>query len=680
MAAPDDAHASIPLSFHGRIIDHLGIQMYQSPVAALAEMVANAWDADATEVDISVPGSAKGDATVQITARDDGVGMSFSDCKDRFLNVGYNRRGDNPDAHSPGGRPLLGRKGIGKFAGFGVAQKMRVDTTYKETGERTVFELDARELRGDGETYVVQEPINLAVKEYRAPQAGYQGEHGTTIVLSDLLLERGLSQEAFARSMARRFLLHQRGADFAIKVNGNPIPESESLEGVQYVFPRDYDGARRPDDLDTVADGDGESALTWGRETLSNGATIQWRFVFYRDPIQEEELRGVSVFARGKLAQGPFLFQLVGGLGAQQAVEYLSGTVVADYLDLQPRDIITTERQRINWQNPQAEPLLTWGKRRVQKLLREWQRLRGLEKVRVLEEKVSEFGPRLEKLPKHERAVVKQAIHKLADMPRMTREQFIDAGSSILFAWEKGRLRDLIADLAGMREATEQELLEILFESQVLTAVQTLEAVRAKVDVIEGLRERIQERQLENKVRDYIADNPWLISPEWERFKREVGVKKWLQEAAAGASFDDLEDFRGRVDLVLRSSSTLLVIEFMRPGVNLDAEHLARFGTYMNIIESHFEANTAAGVDAVIGYVIADGLARKRHVVKQLEMMEQARRYAMDWNTFLDRAHRQWSYFYDVLRMRAPEDDRIKALDRDRVAKGPADAATSVEA
>lgn len=36
------------LRFHGRILDSLGIQMYQSPVAAIAELVANAWDADAT--------------------------------------------------------------------------------------------------------------------------------------------------------------------------------------------------------------------------------------------------------------------------------------------------------------------------------------------------------------------------------------------------------------------------------------------------------------------------------------------------------------------------------------------------------------------------------------------------------------------------------------------------------
>ena len=33
---------ALKLNYSGRIIDHLGIQMYQSPVAAIAELVANA--------------------------------------------------------------------------------------------------------------------------------------------------------------------------------------------------------------------------------------------------------------------------------------------------------------------------------------------------------------------------------------------------------------------------------------------------------------------------------------------------------------------------------------------------------------------------------------------------------------------------------------------------------------
>ncbi len=46
-------------------------------------------------------------------------------------------------------RPVLGRKGIGKFAGFGISDVIRVETTSGKTGERTIFELDINTLRSD---------------------------------------------------------------------------------------------------------------------------------------------------------------------------------------------------------------------------------------------------------------------------------------------------------------------------------------------------------------------------------------------------------------------------------------------------------------------------------------------------------------------------------------------------
>lgn len=69
------------LNFHGRIIDHLGIQMYQSPTAAIAEMVSNAWDADATEVDITLPTT----ENRTIVIKDNGVGMTFEECQKNSL-------------------------------------------------------------------------------------------------------------------------------------------------------------------------------------------------------------------------------------------------------------------------------------------------------------------------------------------------------------------------------------------------------------------------------------------------------------------------------------------------------------------------------------------------------------------------------------------------------------------
>src|SRR5215213_7743629 len=114
------------LDFHGRFIDALGIQMYQKPAAAIAELIANAWDADASAVAVALP-TALGESE-EIVVSDDGHGMTFEQCQNHFLKVGRNRRKTLGDK-SLNGRPILGRKGIGKFAGFGIAKKIIVDTT-----------------------------------------------------------------------------------------------------------------------------------------------------------------------------------------------------------------------------------------------------------------------------------------------------------------------------------------------------------------------------------------------------------------------------------------------------------------------------------------------------------------------------------------------------------------------
>ena len=97
------------LNYSGRIIDHLGLQMYQSPVAAVAELVANAWDADTNMVEIELPEAISDVA--ELVVRDDGHGMSFVECQDRFLNVGYARRGDRSvETSRTKKRRILGRK------------------------------------------------------------------------------------------------------------------------------------------------------------------------------------------------------------------------------------------------------------------------------------------------------------------------------------------------------------------------------------------------------------------------------------------------------------------------------------------------------------------------------------------------------------------------------------------
>jgi hypothetical protein len=633
------------LRFHGRIIDHLGIQMYTSPVAAIAELVANAWDADSENVRIDLPSGLSSNATLVV--QDDGVGMTFEECQDRYLNVGYNRR-PKPTEKTDNQRRVLGRKGIGKFAGFGIAQVIEVDTVSKKTGERTVFELDVRQLRG--EEFISETGRKINAKRTAPSKSPV---HGTKITLKSLTLKRRPPEEQFRRSMARKFLLLQNAIGFQVWVNGQAMPTDEDLSTVEYDFPGAYPAGTTPAGI-RIENG-------WGTEKLANGKSIRWRIRFFKEPIDDEEMRGVSVFSGIKLVQRPFYFNLSGGLGGQHGQEYVSGQVRADYLDELGEDIVATDRQQVTWENEGALPLQTWGQQRIKELFRLWKELRGESKRKLLEEKVGVFKSRLESLPKSEQKTVRSALTKIGTMEALSDEQFKDLAEAILKAWEQGRLHELINELAEKTDLDPDSFLKLLTEADVLTALNVAEVVKTKLESIRGLRRLVGGKKLENKIRDYIAERPYLLDPMWETFAKETKVDHLMREAAKQAGLADTP-YTGRLDLALSGSRHLLVIEFMRPGLSLDLDHISRCSQYVSILREDVRANTALNIDQVTGLLVADNLSKRRGMSDQLQGLKKNGILAYDWETLLKAAEDKLKVFMEIVTDRAPSDARLKGL------------------
>src|SRR3954465_12046878 len=75
------------------VLDSLGINLYSNAAAVLSELVANAYDADATKVDITW------DQGQGVTVTDDGCGMTVGEMNDRFLKVGYRKRDESNEGN-----------------------------------------------------------------------------------------------------------------------------------------------------------------------------------------------------------------------------------------------------------------------------------------------------------------------------------------------------------------------------------------------------------------------------------------------------------------------------------------------------------------------------------------------------------------------------------------------------
>lgn len=104
MAGNDHYRMTVDLN----VLDHLGINLYSNIAAVLTEAVANAWDADAENVEIGIDPDGK-----FIEIKDDGIGMSIEDMNTKYLRVGYRRRDDDREdrSHDRQGTPRHGQKG-----------------------------------------------------------------------------------------------------------------------------------------------------------------------------------------------------------------------------------------------------------------------------------------------------------------------------------------------------------------------------------------------------------------------------------------------------------------------------------------------------------------------------------------------------------------------------------------
>ena len=177
-----------------RIIARVTDGIYREPWAAFRELVANAYDADASYVVIET-----GQPDFQrMTVRDDGIGMSPRALAYVLKNIGGSSkrtatgaelktvRRETPDL-SPGGRPLIGKIGIGLFAVAQLTQHFQIIT--KAAGESHRLSATVQLRTHDEEKIQLEESDYVAGKvvivSERVPEIEKESQ-GTSVVLYQL--------------------------------------------------------------------------------------------------------------------------------------------------------------------------------------------------------------------------------------------------------------------------------------------------------------------------------------------------------------------------------------------------------------------------------------------------------------------------------------------------------------
>ncbi|HAI6717187.1 TPA: ATP-binding protein, partial [Escherichia coli] len=537
------------------VLGHLGINLYSNVAAVITETVANAWDADATEVHIKL-------SPDRITISDNGFGMTIHDMNSKYLTVGYQKRNDKSQLLTPKGRLPMGRKGIGKLSLFSIAKTVTVESI--KDGERHGLVMEVPKIEhaiksGAGRYY--PEPLDSAQLSV---------SQGTLVTLRDLNRSRiPATATALRKKLARRFSVIGSN-DFRVFVDGVEVTakEREDLKHVQFVWDINsgVDFKKECPGLITVTD---ISSFLTESQLFNPEWSIKGWIGSIKQPSQlntpEGNLNSIVVLSRGRLFQENILDDINdGGI----YTKYLTGQLEADFLDTdEDEDIATSDRQRVVEDDPRYQYLKSLVKIALRKVAGQWSSLREKQGAKEAKESNPVLAEWIGSLKPASRGYAEKMIAQieslpLEDKPQEKKELFKHA----IFAFERLRIKEMSQELADAVFFNAEKLLPLLEKQDDLEATLYYEIAKSRVDVIQSFKGLVDNDEKEKVLQRYLFEHLWLLDPSWERIDgspiMESRVNQEWDKIDAGLSE---EEKKGRMDIKYRSSAGKhIIIELKR--------------------------------------------------------------------------------------------------------------------
>ncbi|BCM24155.1 ATP-binding protein [Methyloradius palustris] len=593
------------LRFSHNIIEHLGLKLYQNkPTNVIAELVSNSWDADANNIWINLITNTDGSPKSIIVA-DDGRGMDQTALVQKYLVVGKAKRAKgNPNETSIDGRMLMGRKGIGKLAPFGVAQIVELITV--QNNKATWLKFDYQKMTAadhEGASLAEYEPEVIAdnkeiasllseaslaeiIKPLLNNIAGTG--RGTIIWAHHLTLRRPISPSAMLESLGRRFTVTLARPDFKVKVNDTEVTE-------KHVFP-EWE-IRIPD----------SGSLKATVETPIGNKEISYWVGFVKEATWSHDQAGVGIYAHGKIAQDrPFFF---GNKGNEIFTRYLYAVVEADWIDELENDAISTDRTSIDWDNDDFTKLHEWGSLNI----RGWIQVYTAHRKAVAKTENIEIVTQV--LKKNENLGLRESEKDhLADLlaevtPRLgkeeaNKEKLVEA---TVKAWVHEPARKLIKKLweeAAEFDADKFSIIVGKLSEQLIPESLSLAVVFSqRVYALTQLHNHIMLGK-ETQLQALIEQFPWILKNDYEKYIPRNSLKTICDEAEASGIFPrrtthPLDGAATQPDFVFfedANQNNMVIVELKGPEITASYGQDEQLNSYVRYLQSRFPGSNVNGI------------------------------------------------------------------------------------
>lgn len=571
--------------FDERFLGRYAGAIMSDPTTALVELVANAWDAYATEVEIVWPEKQSG---ARFSIVDNGSGMTRQEFESRWVTLDYNRLVSQGEMVDPPSdlkdalpRQVYGRNGRGRHAAFCFSSPYGVRTCRE--GVETTFEVSNGMLN----------PIEIVLKDERPSDEG----HGTEIYSYESQTI-GLSSSEVRSILSTRFLLDPTFKVFVdnVQVKFDDIP-SNALHKYEVSVP-DLGVVRL-----TVIDSQRADRTTkqhgvawWVGRRLVGAPTwdaLETKFIDGR----KEEAKRYSFIVEA---------------------DFLHNSVKSDWSGFKNTDEDWNATQKVVYEKITEV---------ISQFLTE-------KRAKTKNEISIQHGQIVASLPNLSRERWNTMLDELIEKCSSMSEAHINQVMGILANMELAQSQySLLEKLHTLTPDDLDSWNSLLEDWTIRTAKEALDEIAKRLKLIEEIREKTSSADTDEvgELQPLFERALWIFGPQFESIEytsnkgMSTVVRKLFQSTEKGSlnrpdfvvlpdssiGFYSLPAFDGEFNEC--GTHSLVVIELKRPGVKIGSEEKGQAWRYIKELKQRGHITAATGVMAyVLGDSIEEGEAETR--------------------------------------------------------------------
>lgn len=565
-------------------------ETYRSSEYALKELIDNSWDADASNVWITLPSPL---SNSPILINDDGSGMTEREIREEYLFIANSRTSRKGERTNNKNRYVKGRKGIGKFAGLMIANTMEINTYAR--GNQTRLIIPKEEILKSKNDL---EKVDLSVETQKcSPDI-----NGTEISLSRLNQNYHFPNPERLKQIL--ILEYGRQNGFNIFVNNVAI-DVEDIPGQTFT----------------------------GSKHLTKAGNILYKFTV-TDGKTTLKRAGIAIRIIGKIVGKPDFLGLENHEEIpQKLLKRIYGEVEANGL----KDDVTADWGTIFESSIGLEEVREFVKPILEDALKkQYQKEINLQKARIQKS----INRKLEQLPQHKKAFAVKAIESVLKRFFDESDEKIDTIVSIILeAIEKDYYYEVLHHIGQAKDQTIEQFAEALLEfglMDISLIAKQANFRRKFLDYIDELADN--DDTSEEQMHIAFEKNLWLLGSSYSLYSTITSnktLKTTFKTLGVNAHTDDRSNKRADLLMCQSFDRKYLLIEFKRPShtITRDDENQAekyRDDLSEKLGNSHIEIWLVGGK---VNSKISNNIYNKTENIKLLtfkNIIHQAR-HQIDW-------------------------------------------------